>query len=163
MTGHALTVEQKRLVAELWAVRPMISVRLIAAQVTPRMSKSGVIGLVRRLGLPARPSPIRRGVTPKPVPPPPPPRPKPKPAREARPASVVRKAKPVPKPVVARVPSPKPVVRRRALPKIAAVTAVPVPLPRGSGPLLWSFGCPACARRLFGPDQCAARLEAMAA
>ena len=157
MTGHALTVEQKRLVAELWAVRPMISVRLIAAQVTPRMSKGGVIGLVRRLGLPARPSPIRRGVTPKPAPPPPPPRPKPKPAREAR------APKPVPKPVVVRAPSPKPVVRRRALPKVAAVTVVPAPLPRGSGPLLWSFGCPACARRLFGPDQCAARLEAMAA
>ena len=157
MTGHALTAEQKRLVAELWAVRPMISVRLIAAQVTPRMSKGGVIGLVRRLGLPARPSPIRRGVTPKPAPPPPP-RPKPKPAREAR------APKPVPKPVVVRVPSPKqPAVRRRALPKVAAVTVVPEPLPRGSGPLLWSFGCPACARRLFGPDQCAARLEAMAA
>ena len=154
MTGHALTAEQKRLVAELWAVRPMISVRLIAAQVTPRMSKGGVIGLVRRLGLPARPSPIRRGVTPKPAPPPPPPpRPKPKPAREAR----------APKPVVVRAPSPKPAVRRRALPKVAAVTVVPAPLPRGSGPLLWAFHCDACARRLFGPDQCAARLEAMAA
>ena len=162
MTGHALTAEQKRLVAELWAVRPEISVRLIAAQVTPRMSKGGVIGLVRRLGLPARPSPIRRGVTPKPVPPPPPPRPKPKPAREAR-----APKPPVPKPVVVRAKTvpvpPKPAVRRRALPKVAAVTVVPAPLPRGSGPLLWSFGCPACARRLFGPDQCAARLEAMAA
>ena len=161
MTGHALTAEQKARVAELWAVRPEISVRLIAAQVTPRMSKGGVIGLVRRLGLPARPSPIVRRVTPKPAPPPPPPRPKP--AREAR------APKPVPKPVVVRANSvpkpvpPKPAATRRAGLRIAAVTVVPEPLPRGSGPLLWSFGCPACARRLFGPDQCAARLEAMAA
>ena len=163
MTGHALTAEQKRLVAELWAVRPEISVRLIAAQVTPRMSKGGVIGLVRRLGLPARPSPIRRGVTPKPAPPPPPPRPKPKPAREAR-----APKPPVPKPVVVRAQAPKPVppkpaATRRAGLRIAAVTVVPAPLPRGSGPLLWAFHCPDCARRLFGPDQCAARLEAMAA
>ena len=160
MTGHALTAEQKRLVAELWAVRPMISVRLIGRRVTPPMGKGAIVSLVRRLGLPARPSPIRRGVTPKPAPPPPP-RPKPKPAREAL------APKPVPKPVVVRaktVPTPpKPAATRRAGLRIAAVTVVPAPLPRGSGPLLWSFGCPACARRLFGPDQCAAKLEAMAA
>ncbi len=122
-TGAAFGAELKRRVAELWAVRPELSARLIGERLGLR--KAQVVGIVNRLKLPPRPSPIVRRVTP------PPP----------------------PEPVAS---TPKPVVRAPRAPRPVEPTAL------RCRPLVWSFGCPACARRLFR-EGCAARLEAMAA
>jgi hypothetical protein len=126
-----VTVAQKARVAELWAATPQISVRLIGLRMEPPMSKGAVVSIARRLGLPLRGSPIKA------------PKPKPKPARQ------VKRGEPT---VVARP---------KLEPRIAAVTTVPPKAPRPPRPLLWSFGCPICARRLFD-EGCAARLEAAA-
>jgi hypothetical protein len=122
-TGAVFPAELKARVAELWAVRPELSARLIGERLGLR--KSQVVGIVNRLKLPPRPSPIVR----KAVPPPP------------------------PEPVAS---TPKPVVRAPRPPRPVEPTAL------RHRPLVWSFGCPACARRLFR-EGCAARLEAMAA
>jgi hypothetical protein len=122
-TGAVFGAELKRQVAELWAVRPELSARLIGERLGLR--KSQVVGIVHRLGLPTRPSPIVRKVAPPPL----------------------------PKPVAS---TPKPVVRAPRPPRPVEPTALKC------RPLLWSFDCPACARRLFR-EGCAARLEAMAA
>jgi len=125
-TGAAFGAELKRQVAELWAVRPELSARLIGERLGLR--KAQVVGIVHRLGLPTRPSPIVRRVTP-----PPPPEP----------------VASTPKPVVRAPRPPRP-------PRPVEPTALRM------RPLVWSFDCPACARRLFR-EGCAARLEAMAA
>jgi hypothetical protein len=115
-TGAAFGAELKARVAELWAVRPELSARLIGERLGLR--KAQVVGIVHRLGLPTRPSPIVRKVTPP--------------------------------------PPPEPVVRAPRPPRPVEPTALRM------RPLVWSFDCPACARRLFR-EGCAARLEAMAA
>jgi hypothetical protein len=122
-TGAAFPAELKAQVAELWAVRPELSTRLIGERLGLR--KAQVVGIVNRLKLPPRPSPIVRRV----APPPP------------------------PEPVAS---TPKPVVR------VARPLRAVEPTALRMRPLLWSFDCPACARRLFA-EGCAARLEAMAA
>ncbi len=122
-TGAVFPAELKAAVAELWDVRPELSARLIGERLGLR--KSQVVGIVNRLKLPPRPSPIVRKVAPPPL----------------------------PEPVAS---TPKPVVRAPRPPR-------PVePMALKHRPLVWSFDCPACARRLFR-EGCAARLEAMAA
>jgi hypothetical protein len=157
MAGDVLAA-QKRQVAELWEQLPRLSVREIGRRVVPPLGKSAVAGIAFRLKLSRRPSPIgrRKATVAKPAP-------APKPRTIKQP--IIRK----PKPVEAKSNSPntcreKKLPRRvSALPRIAAVTVVPPKLQRELRPLVWSFGCKACARRLFGPDQCAAQLLAEAA
>jgi hypothetical protein len=126
-TGAAFPAELKAAVAELWAVRPELSARLIGERLGLR--KAQVVGIAFRMKLSRRPSPIVRRVVPVPVP------------------------APAPEPVAS---TPRPVVRAPRPPRPVEPTALRM------RPLLWSFDCPACARRLFR-EGCAARLEAMAA
>jgi hypothetical protein len=171
MAQKATTPAHERQIAALWDVQPQLSVRKIGTMVDPPLGKSAVAGIAFRLGLTRRPSPIiRRGADPPPVA-------VIKPPQVAKPVKVLIPKAPVlipkpqvtvtkPKPNAGRTPKPpqqKVSPRVPSLPKIAAVTTVPPPAPRGSGPLVWGFHCKACSRRLFGADQCAARLIAEAA